>query len=157
MHILPQLKKNTCLFPPSEPFLMHFPPPRTPFSSPFPICPNIIHSEGLSSPAQEASLTLTPPGLPTTESCCNSQPRLPHLRWCVSSKSRAVSPPPLGSPHPPQVSTFMLATANAFFSRYFPSFWGYVYRSTSLIWGEGNPIRRVLAPESCAGCVLEHH
>lgn len=45
----------------------------------------------------------------------------------------------------------MLATGNVFFSRYFPSFWGYVYRSMSLIWGEGKPIRLVLAPEGCAG------
>lgn len=63
--------------------------------------------------------------------------------------------PPQG-PHP-RALTFMLATANVLFSRYFPSFWGYVYSSTSLIWGEGAPSDMSWAQNARAGRVLEHH
>lgn len=119
----------------------------------FPICPNIIYPKGCSSPPP-GSPSLSPlSGLPTAQSCYNRQCNavslglpLPAGR-CAPRSGDAVFLP-LRS-HPPQAFTFILATDNVFFSRYFPSFCGYVYRSTSLIWKEENPIRH----EGSVGCL----
>lgn len=51
------------------------------------------------------------------------------------------------------ISTFMLATGSELFSRYFPSFWGCVYRSVSFICREGTQVTPVLAPKAAASSI----